>query len=52
MENLDVDTRIILKPILKELVGRACTRLIWLRIEKRGGIRYLTFGFLKRQAIS
>jgi hypothetical protein len=38
LEELDVDGRIILEWILKKLVDRKCTGLIWLRVRKNGGI--------------
>jgi hypothetical protein len=41
LEELRVDRRIILEWILKKLVDRKCTGLIWLRVGKsgRGGFR-------------
>ena len=36
LEELRVDRRIILEWILKKLVDRKCTGLIWLRVGKSG----------------
>jgi len=38
LEELGFDGRIILECILKKLVDRKCTGLIWLRVGKGGGI--------------
>jgi hypothetical protein len=38
LEVLSIDGRIILKLILKNLDGEACTGLIWLRIGTGGGL--------------
>jgi hypothetical protein len=38
LEELGVDGSIILEWILKKLVVRKCTGLIWLRVGKSGGI--------------
>jgi hypothetical protein len=37
-EDIGVDGRIILKWILRNSGGRACTGFIWLRIETGGGL--------------
>ena len=38
LEELGVDGRIILEWILKKLVDRKCTGLVWIRVGKSGGI--------------
>ena len=39
LEELGVDGRIILEWILKKLVDRKCTGLIWLKVKKAAGFR-------------